>query len=396
MKRTLCLLYGILYLCGWVAAQDQHPYILNGSATQTSCNCYVLTEDIKNQGGTVWNKNKIDLRESFNYVFDVNLGCKDLDGADGIGFILQTRGTNLGSSGGGLGFKGISPSLGVLIDTYQNLGDHDPTWDHLAIQANGDLDHATANNLAGPVMLLDGVENIEDCQWHLFRIKWDASAHVMEVSVDGQLRLTLKKDILNDIFNGDPMVFWGFAGSTGGLSNKQQFCAALRPAFDFTGGQVLCEGTPAKFRDNSNSFGVITRWWWDMGDGSRSVVAQPPPHQYPAAGNYLVKLVIEDNSGCISDTLKSPVTIGSYPVADFSANTLCLGTPLNVKDQSTVKVGTLQQWQWNWGDGTTSTVQNPVAPYTTAGSHPVKLKVTTKEGCSSEVTKQIEDRKSVV
>lgn len=389
MKRVLCLLSCILFFYGSVPAQLQQPYILNGAATQRTCNCYVLTEDVRNASGTVWNKNKIDLTQSFNYVFDVNLGCKDGNGADGIGFILQTQGTNLGATGQGLGFDGISPSLGILIDTYQNNGENDPPWDHLAIQMNGESDHLQPQNLAGPVTVTAASENIEDCNWHLFRIKWDAATKTLEVSVDGEVRLTLQKDIVQDIFGNDPLVYWGFAGSTGGSSNVQQFCAALRPDYAFDGGQILCDGTPVKFLDNSSSFGVITRRHWDLGDGTISSDVQPAPHLYAAPGLYDVKLVIEDNSGCISDTLKSTVTIGSYPVADFKPEQLCLGEPLQMKDASTVSVGTLQTWRWNWGNGQTAAVQHPIAPYTAPGSYNVELEVVSKEGCASKVSKPL-------
>ncbi|MDQ0108374.1 gliding motility-associated-like protein [Chitinophaga terrae (ex Kim and Jung 2007)] len=365
------------------------PYILNGSATQTSCNCYVLTPDANTTSGTAWNKNKINLNQSFNYVFDVYLGCKDANGADGIGFILQTKGTNLGATGQGLGFKGISPSLGVLIDTYQNNDENDPAYDHIAIQMNGMSDHLSSGNLAGPVTALVNSDNIEDCQWHLFRINWDATAKHMEVSVDNQVRLTLDKDIVNDIFGGDPEVFWGFAGSTGGSSNLQQFCAALRPDFGFNPRQIYCDGIPIQFLDKSSSFGDITRWWWDFGDGTQTTAPQPAPHTYPGAGNYTVKLVIEDNSGCISDTLKAPFTIGSYPEVDFGPTPFCLGTNQAMENKTRIEVGAAQQWLWEWGDGTTSTGSDPAPPYTIPGPRSIQLTVTSDRGCSGSAVRNI-------
>lgn len=389
-KRTLCLITGLLGLLNSrLTGQTQLPYILNGAATQRTCNCYVLTPDQQFTSGTVWNKNKINLNQSFNYVFDVNLGCKDATGADGIGFILQTKGTNLGAVGQGLGFKGISPSLGVLIDTWQNLDENDPPYDHLAIQMDGMSDHNSIGNLAGPVTVVKDNDNVEDCQWHLFRIKWDAVSKHMEVSVDNELRLTLDKDLVNDIFGGDPNVFWGFAGSTGGSSNLQQFCAALRPEFNFNPQQVFCDGTPIQFKDNSSSFGAITSWWWDLGDGTLSTAPQPPPHVYPAAGHYAVKLVIEDNSGCESDTLKADFIVGAYPVVDFGPDPLCLGSQMQMNDLTTITVGSLQKWDWDWGDGTSATGPKPLAPYTTPGPRQIQLKVTSAQGCGSTLAKSI-------
>ncbi|PUZ27062.1 gliding motility-associated C-terminal domain-containing protein [Chitinophaga costaii] len=387
MKRTLCLLFHVLCVFLWAHGQTQQPYILNGNATQRSCNCYQLTPATTFASGTVWNKNKIDLSQSFNYVFDVNLGC-DTNGADGIAFILQTEGTNLGANGQGIGFEGISPSLGVLIDTYQNTSENDPAYDHLAIQMNGLTNHQGTGNLAGPVQVLDGVNNIKDCQWHLLRIHWDATTHTLEISVDNQVRLSIQKDLVHDIFNDAPSVFWGFAGSTGGRTNVQQFCAALRPAFDFDASQILCDGTPVTFENSSSSFGEITRWYWDLGDGTIYNGAQPPAHLYPGAGIYSVKFVIQDNSGCISDTLTTSVTIGSYPKANFTPDTLCLdATPLQLSDASTVAVGTLNNWQWDFGNGNTYSGSSVTIPFTTTGNYPVTLTATTKEGCNNTISK---------
>ncbi len=91
MTRSLILYIILLHAFTGAYAQSQQPYILNGSATQRNCNRYVLTPDEQNLSGTIWNKNLIDLTQSFNYVFEINLGCKDGPGADGIGFILQTK-----------------------------------------------------------------------------------------------------------------------------------------------------------------------------------------------------------------------------------------------------------------------------------------------------------------
>lgn len=391
MTRVIFLIVIICFITRTQAQQLPQPYILNGSATQRTCNCYVLTQDAQTTSGTAWNKNKIDLTRSFDYSFDVNLGSKDATGADGIGFILQTQGTNLGATGQGLGFKGISPSLGVLIDTWQNNDENDPSYDHVAIQINGVSDHlAPTGNLTGPVQVADGQDNIEDGQWHLFRIRWDAATFTLEVSVDNVLRLTAVKDLVTDVFGGNPSVFWGFAGSTGGSSNLQQFCAALRPDFSFSSGQILCDGTPVTFTDNSSSFGVITRRWWDLGDGTISNNIQPAPHLYPGPGNYQVKMVIEDNSGCISDTLNAPVTIGSYPVVDFGPNRICLtSATATIFDSTNVAVGTKDRWEWDFGNGITASTQNPQIPYTVPGNYNVQLRVTTKEGCGTTGGKTI-------
>ncbi|HRO75684.1 MAG TPA: hypothetical protein PLP27_06015, partial [Crocinitomicaceae bacterium] len=143
-KLSLLAIFSVLFFTFSTTTFAQ--YVINGNSTQDNCNCYTLTPDVGTQYGSVWNVNKISLNNSFDFNFTVFLGHNDA-GADGIAFVLQPISTSVGSSGGGLGFGGITPSLGVTIDTYQNAGD--PSYDHIAYQKNGDVDHGTANNLAG-------------------------------------------------------------------------------------------------------------------------------------------------------------------------------------------------------------------------------------------------------
>jgi len=87
-------------------------YTVNGNAFRENCNCYTLTQNFNNQSGSVWNNNRINLSQSFAFTFDVYLGCSD-GGADGIAFVLQPISTSVGTGGGGMGYVGVSPAVGV-------------------------------------------------------------------------------------------------------------------------------------------------------------------------------------------------------------------------------------------------------------------------------------------
>jgi len=120
-------------------AQEANPYHLNGSASQNSCNCYTLTPDQLQMSGSLWNKTKIDLNQPFDFKFEVYLGCQDAPGADGIAFLLQPLSTEVGTTGEGLGFQGIEPSIAVAIDTWQNPVHADPYYDNIAIHQDGNI-----------------------------------------------------------------------------------------------------------------------------------------------------------------------------------------------------------------------------------------------------------------
>jgi len=366
-------------------------YTVNGNATRDNCHCYTLTPDVLTQSGSVWNNFKIDLTQSFDFNFEINLGCSDA-GADGIVFVLQPISTSVGTSGGGLGFSGITPSAGVTIDTWQNTDISDPAFDHIAIQLNGNIDHAnSAANIAGPVTVLAASDNIEDCQWHTLRIQWDAVAKQLAAYIDGNLRVSATKDLVADVFGGTPQVFWGFTGSTGGARNLQRFCTALSPKFNLQQGQKRCLNEPVTFFDSTISFTTVLKRYWNFGDGSDiDSVSQNPVHTYTAAGDYTVTQTVIGADGCI-EVNSQPLRIGSIPVVNFGATDGCINAVLQLSDSSVTAVGTISEWNWNFGSAGTSILQNPSLLYATAGSKPLTLTVKSLEGCeSAAVTKNVQ------
>jgi len=208
-------------------------YQINGDASQLSCGCYELTPDQQNLGGSVWNVTQINLNDPFDFSFDIFLGCANgQSGGDGLAFVLQPLNVNAGGTGGGLGYQGIDPSVAIEYDTYNNPVLADMPEDHIAIMSNGVTDHAIpANTLAAPEQMSATAPDIEDCSWHTTRIVWDPILQVLTVYFDGVFRTDYNGDIINNIFGGDPMVYWGFTASTGNRTNLQQFCIALQPEF---------------------------------------------------------------------------------------------------------------------------------------------------------------------
>ncbi|WNJ18160.1 PKD domain-containing protein [Pontibacter sp. G13] len=136
----------------------------------------------------------------------------------------------------------------------------------------------------------------------------------------------------------------------------------------------------------------ITGWQWDFGDGNTSN-AQNPAHTYQTPGSFDVTLVVSDNLGC-TDTLVQPGMINpTFPSAAFTTNdtTICPGGLVSFTNQST---GFGITYQWDFGDGTSSAVQDPVHVYpTNQGTYTVSLTVTDVNGCVS--TTSVNDLVSV-
>ncbi len=380
------LLFPLIYFSSF--AQEANPYVLNGKAYQENCHCYTLTEEEDFQVGSLWNKNKINLTQSFDYKFNVYLGCLDQEGADGIVFVLQPISTSLGTSGQGLGFGGISPSVGITIDTWQNVDFGDPSFDHIGIYKNGDVNNYDNNVLVPPVSVLPNDGNIEDCQWHTFRIIWDAPGQTLSAQIDGLERVRITIDLVNNIFYGNPMVFWGFTGATGGEDNHQRVCTSLNPGFALPADQKTCYPTPILFNDSSTSFGSIIKWTWDFGDGTTDNSPQPPPHVYPKPGIYTASLSIVGNDGCQSDTFSRTIVAGSKPVADFvhTSPVACTNVPVILIDSSYVQYGTINNWLWDINDGQEiiSNQSGGLEKSFPVGPQKIALLVTTQEGCISD------------
>jgi PKD repeat protein len=135
-----------------------------------------------------------------------------------------------------------------------------------------------------------------------------------------------------------------------------------------------------KFTDKST--GSPAKWKWTFGDGATSI-KQNPTHKYSTAGKYKVTLTVTNTAGSNTITKTNYITVVAKPVAAFSALPTSGKLPLNVKFTDT-STGTPTKWKWTFGDGATSSKQNPVHKYSKAGSYTVKLTVTNAAGSNTK------------
>src|SRR6185312_15502876 len=143
-------------------------------------------------------------------------------------------------------------------------------------------------------------------------------------------------------------------------------------------------GTASSFTVNP-ALGPGGSYNWNFGDGVGTSTVQNPTYTYGTAATYNVYVVLTNSNGCF-DTVKSTAVVNPNPVADFSATTVCQGKPTVFTDLSTVKTGTITAWSWNFGDASTSTIQNPTHVYAACGTYNVMLTVTTNGTCTHDTT----------
>ncbi len=169
--------------------------------------------------------------------------------------------------------------------------------------------------------------------------------------------------------------------------------SSINPDFTYSGhcGKMI-------FTDNSSVFPVspsnpIVSWNWQFPGGtpSSSTVQNPDTVFYPN-GTYTVTLIATSKAGC-TDTIQKVIVINPPPpVAVFTANTPCLGVITSLVDGSIEVVGdTISSWHWNIPGGTpsSSTAQNPLVVYNTAGTHSITLIVVSHYGCKDTLDKTI-------
>ncbi|MBL0315767.1 MAG: gliding motility-associated C-terminal domain-containing protein [Flavobacteriales bacterium] len=293
MKRIFFVLYIVLV----ASITDAQTYFLNGNAQAIGNDCYQLTGEFSNQNGTVWYADQIDLNEPFDIQFLMNFGTLDGTGADGICFVLQTVGTSaIGASGGGLGYLNFGTSLGIEFDTWLNGEYGDPVEDHIAIEMNGVIDHNSTSNIAGPVQADPLDANIEDGDDHVVRIIWSPDDHIITVYFDCVFRLAGTIDLINEIFNGQELVYWGFTAATGGSWNNQTVC--LQEDILNVGQDIdVCEGGSVLLTAGASADGVYN---WTPTSGLDDPASATPTASPDADTQYQVEFL---------DLCNQPVTL---------------------------------------------------------------------------------------
>ena len=118
------------------------------------------------------------------------------------------------------------------------------------------------------------------------------------------------------------------------------------------------------------SVGSPISWDWDFGDGSVHSTEQNPYHVYTIAGYHTVSLSVTDGVTPSTETKSNYITVNM--VSDFTVHNNVGPADLivNFFDDS---LGQPTEWAWDFGDGGTSTDQNPTHTYTSPGHYTVTL-----------------------
>jgi PKD repeat protein len=144
-----------------------------------------------------------------------------------------------------------------------------------------------------------------------------------------------------------------------------------------------CKGNPTNFSDNSViTDTTIMAWRWNFGvAGTKKDTSevQDPVYQYKNEGDYLVRLVVMDHNGCL-DTVDSTIRVNVTPVSAFTMTDNLNGTTgkIQLNNLSTGATG----YEWEFGNGSSSTEENPVTTYTMDGTYLIMLISSNQFNCT--------------
>lgn len=167
-------------------------------------------------------------------------------------------------------------------------------------------------------------------------------------------------------------------GCAGNCSGTVIIITKLNAAFDAS---VLIGCATLKVDFTNNSVFAIT-YLWDFGDGTTSVL-ENPSHYYLNPGIYTVTLMAFGATGTDTSTVTNQVFVYSKPVANFQAYISENGDTVYFADNSVDAI----TWLWDFGDGGTDTIQNPVHVYAANGNYNISLIVTNSYGCTDTTYK---------
>ena len=338
----------ILWITLFLSMSLQGQYNIVNTASRIHGQCYQLTPDSTSGFGQLISRRTHNLNSPLTLYTQMYFGDNDL-GGNGIAFFFQSM-TNDGMSNDTIyGLDTMSNALAVEFDTHPNINaqeqTQDPVFDHISLHRNNDFSHNSINNLQGPFRANPSL-NIEDGTWHPVKIDWNPSAQRLTVLFDCEEVINYQGDIINDIFDGNPNVFFGFSAGSFEVFNTQEVCIELTSQSDLLADISICQG--AKTQINAIVGGDTYEWTPSTGLSADNV---PNPVASPSENT---TYFLEVETGLCDEILNYSIDV---MVSDIDANVdIGADTTLCVPDTRTLDASTPNATSYRWSNGTVDSV----------------------------------------
>ena len=154
---------------------------------------------------------------------------------------------------------------------------------------------------------------------------------------------------------------------------------------------TVCLGDSTTFINTSVTGDTVSQILWDL-DGDTEfddAEGDTVAYKYETDGNYLVGMRVYFTNSTL-DVIYNAVPVGDIPIVDFQIYNLCYTSTTNFIDESIVNTKYIESWYWDFGDGRTSTNQNPTNLFGAPQSYTVSLSVTSNYGCFNTAEKSFD------
>lgn len=385
MRRLFTFLLLLESLWGATQIPCNGEFLTVGSAVNQG-SCIQLTPNQPSQQGCAWLNTPVDFSQPFTHNMTANFGNIDANGADGICLVYQPNGPGVcGNSGLGIGAQGIPNSFIVEFDTWDNgppLADI-PT-DHCAVNING--------NMGAPINGPLSLGNIEDGANHTISFSWNPVGNSYSVSFDGVQVLSGTYDIVNLIFGGNNLAYWGYTSATGAATNTQVICPATPPEIVVDAGagiDIPCVGTQVMLDGTGSDSGPDYIYSWSTIGGHIVSGGNTLTPIVDAPGTYILTLTNLDN-GCV-ETDQVSVTLTPLQAIIAPPPFITCNQPTFFLNGSASSSGPFISYQWTTLDGMiVSGANSPILEIGSEGTY--TLSVIYSNGgniCTQQATVQV-------
>ena len=169
-----------------------------------------------------------------------------------------------------------------------------------------------------------------------------------------------------------------------GIVSSHKITAPIPSQIQVTSPLPTCTNNDITFTYDAFYAGKpISTYNWDFGNSTSSSL-QTDATQYANSGSYMVTLDVTTQDACVY-SLTFPIEIMEGPVASFTSATGASQTEVVFTNTSSFSAGSITQNAWDFGDGSTSNLENPTHDFPGADTYPVTLTVTADNGCKNSV-----------
>lgn len=138
-------------------------------------------------------------------------------------------------------------------------------------------------------------------------------------------------------------------------------------------------------------------YFWNFGDGATATGAENQTHLYTVPGTYTTTVIVTDDQGASTSTTSQPIIVNEgegntmVPTARIAASKTSALAPVNVTFNGAASIpsqrnGTIIEYEWNFGDGTSRTGKMVQHTFIEPGSYTVELTVTDNSGKKAKTT----------